>query len=281
MSPLSRLNIKAFTQDPTQGNPAAVFLHADALSEAEMIRLSREAGVSESAFVMASSRADLKVVFASPTQMVNMCGHGTIAAVHAWLSTHPQQKTPQPPRPKTLETWQGDVLRIMCHNTGLIEMEQKPTEWFPTEFDVAEVAALLGVLATSFRYDLPIRLVSTGTPKLLIPVQDAATLQAIRPDLEGIRWFCEGKGCYGLYPFYQNHAGGFDFEARQFNPRMGIAEDPVTGVAAAALGAYVRRYTLIERDSLVVRQGYHMHRGGEIHVTCTNPIRIGGYAVAL
>lgn len=47
-----------------------------------------------------------------------------------------------------------------------------------------------------------------------------------------------------------------DFHTRQFNPLAGINEDPITGVAAGALGCYIVKHRLSEKKTFVVEQGY-------------------------
>src|SRR5687768_16375077 len=75
--------VKAFTQDPAQGNPAGVILDADDLSSEQMLQMAAELGYSESAFVSASDTATFKIRFFSPKREVPLCGHATIAAFHA------------------------------------------------------------------------------------------------------------------------------------------------------------------------------------------------------
>lgn len=178
-----------------------------------------------------------------------------------------------------METWRGDLLQILCHVDGRIEMFQKETEYGSKEFETNKLAKLLGLSKEDIRNDLPIQVVSTGTPKLMVPLGAKDSLFRIEPDFLGISRFCEEYNCHGFYPFYQAQNSDFDVEARQFNPQMGINEDPVTGVAAAALGAYLYAYQKLKKPQIVVRQGYNMGRGGEIYVTVGNPMKIGGYAV--
>jgi PhzF family phenazine biosynthesis protein len=71
-----------------------------------------------------------------------------------------------------------------------------------------------------------------------------------------------------------------DYYARQFNPAAGIDEDPITGIAAGALGAYVQRYRLTNKTHILVEQGYAMSMGGEMYVDTSDGIRVGGYAVS-
>jgi PhzF family phenazine biosynthesis protein len=54
---------------------------------------------------------------------------------------------------------------------------------------------------------------------------------------------CDQFDTTGFYPFAENEAGAPNaYLARQFPKRAGYTEDPATGVAACALGAYLTRY---------------------------------------
>lgn len=82
--------VRSFTQNPNQGNPAGVVLFGDSfLADEEIVQIAAKLGYSESAFVCPSLKADVKVLFSSPTTLINLCGHGTIAAFHALIANQP------------------------------------------------------------------------------------------------------------------------------------------------------------------------------------------------
>jgi trans-2,3-dihydro-3-hydroxyanthranilate isomerase len=76
--------------------------------------------------------------------------------------------------------------------------------------------------------------------------------------------------------------------ARMFAPFLGVTEDPATGSASGALGAYLVRHSLVEPQPtahILVEQGYEMGRPSAIFVEVDgepgNPteVRVGGKAV--
>lgn len=271
--------VRSFTRDPSNGNPAGVVFAPQPLFEARMIEIAQTLGFSETAFVYPSRVGDLKIVFATPTQLVPFCGHATIAAFHVWFSINRHLLSNHAIITSRVETLTGQILTIQCHFDGRIEMTQQPTQWFSVSCSREKSAQLLGLPVDFIRSDIPIEMVSTGTPKLLIPLVGKIALDQIQPNLEQIRSWCEANEGYGVYAFYQGTGETFDFEARQFNPRMGINEDPITGVAGAALGAYAQKHRLSTKPQLVVRQGYHLGRGGEMYIALGEPIQLGGYAI--
>lgn len=270
--------VKAFTKDPTQGNPAGVILQADSLSVEQMIRVSAQLGFSESAFVQKSEKADYRIRFCTPTQEVDLCGHATIATFHALMEEGIVTFNGQDSVTKTQESKAG-MLPVICYKDGLIFMTQKKAEFFEPETNISKIALLLNISPTELM-DYPIQTVSTGTPKLIIPVKSHDVLFSVKPDLDGIVEYCNTTGARGFYPFtFETGDIESDFHARQFNPLAGINEDPITGVAAGALGAYIVKHSLADKNRFVVEQGYNMNKAGKMIVEVGNANQVGGYAV--
>jgi len=87
----------------------------------------------------------------------------------------------------------------------------------------------------------------------------------------------------GVYPFAFEDEG--TTRGRFFvPPKFGIVEDPVTGTACGALGAYLlANKRMPAGGTLLARQGLEMGRGGTVRVELspTGRMRIGGQAAAV
>lgn len=83
MKKTSVLHYDAFTDQPNKGNPAGIVLAGEIYTEIEMQKIAKEVGFNETAFVLASECADLKIRYFTPGHEVNLCGHATIATVFA------------------------------------------------------------------------------------------------------------------------------------------------------------------------------------------------------
>lgn len=271
--------VKAFTKDKTQGNPAGVTLNANGLDDEQMLKIAADLGFSESAFVLSPTEAaDFRLRFFTPTQEVDLCGHATLATFHTLVETGEIQFGSKDHVTKTFQTNKG-VLPVTGYRDGLIFMTQSDPQFSTPEQDRTLVAHLLRVSPNAF-LDYPIQTVSTGTPKLIIPIKSLDILFSINPDLEGIIQYCQATGARGFYPFTpQTIEKDSDYHARQFNPLAGINEDPVTGVAAGALGAYLTKYKITTKKKITVEQGYAMKKAGKIMVELGNATKVGGYAV--
>ncbi len=271
--------VKSFTKDKNQGNPAGVILDADELTEQQMIAISSKLGFSESVFIQKSENTNFKTRFFSPTHEVDLCGHATIAAFHTLIEGGKVHFGGLKNIALTQETKAG-IFPVTCYKDGLIVMTQDAPKYSDFKPNKKKIAELLNISERDI-LDHPLEIISTGTPKLIIPVRSLEVLLRIKPDLEGIKKFCILSGAKGFYPFTsETKDTDSNFHARQFNPLAGIDEDPITGVAAGALGAYIKKHKLLNKDRFIVEQGYIMNKTGKIFVNTTNGIEVGGYAVS-
>lgn len=181
--------VKAFTKDKNQGNPAGVILDANNLSDKQMIKISSELGFSESAFIQKSKDADYKVRFFTPIQEIGLCGHATIATFHSLIETNNIKFNGSENKTVTQETKEG-ILNVACHKNGFIEMSQNEPNFFDPVHNRKEIVKLLNIDETDIM-EYPIQTVSTGVPKLMIPVKSLKILFDIKPDLNGIREYCK------------------------------------------------------------------------------------------
>jgi trans-2,3-dihydro-3-hydroxyanthranilate isomerase len=78
--------------------------------------------------------------------------------------------------------------------------------------------------------------------------------------------------------------------SRLFAPFIGVPEDPATGSASGAVGAYLAKYCVIKKEtfgSIKIEQGYEMKRPASIYVqvkqegTTIKSIRVGGESVTI
>lgn len=268
--------IKSFTTDKEAGNPAGVVLDANSLTDEQILAITRELGFGESAFLQrATSDADYRLRLFSVEGEVNSCATATIAAAYVLFVNDPA-------RTSVMFQMKQNDLRVEKNEDGSMLINFSPAEllesMIPIERD--EIASLLSIPENMIA-DYPLEILSIGTPKLLIPITTLEDLLAIKPDLEGVAEYCKKSGARGFYPFtLETKKPNSDFHARQFNPMAGIAEDPVTGVAAGVLASYLKARKILDKNRFIGEQGYIINTPGEIVVELTDEAtRVGGYAV--
>ncbi len=130
-----------------------------------------------------------------------------------------------------------------------------------------EVASALRIPESALALEVgPIQSVSTARAKLMIPVRDWMTLDEMEPDFEQIWKLCDQYHTTGFYPFtIQTKRAETHAEARQFPKRAGYNEDPATGIAACALGAYLTAHEVFSHQTpdwhtYRIEQGHAMGR---------------------
>ena len=71
--------LDAFTTEPFSGNPCAVLPAAEGLTDDQMQWIARETNLSETAFVLPSEKAAVRVRYFMPNKEIPFAGHPTIA----------------------------------------------------------------------------------------------------------------------------------------------------------------------------------------------------------
>jgi len=264
--------VNAFTDRPFKGNPAGVVLDADDLDERAMQDIAAELKCSETAFVMESRQADLRVRFFSPAKEVDLCGHATIAAFHAMTEMGFIRKNKL-----TMETKAG-VLGVEIRDEGVF-MEQSNPVFREVNIDRREIADALNVDESDLS-DLPVEAVSTGLFSLNVPVKHLKTMREMKPDFDRVGKVCEKSGVGSLFAFtFETLSEDCFVHTRCFAPLYGVNEDPVTGTANGALGAYLKKHELLENDVYKSEQGYEIGKEGTVVVDVSGDmVKVGGKA---
>ena len=275
------LLVDAFTQEPFAGNAAGVVPDADDLSDSQMQAIASELGASETAFVRASDAADRRLRYFTPTEEVDLCGHATIAT-HAFLADDIGEGT------HTLET---NVCVLATDLDGAtVFMRPHPPEVAKVDAPHADVAETLGIRETGLSglgADLPLARASTGLPFLMVPVEYLSDLSKMSPDMAAIETLAADHDCRGVYAFtFDTLEAESTLHGRCFVPGAGVPEDPVTGTASGACGAYLDRFGAFDPtpEEMLFEQGHFLDRDGLVRVdasaaTTEGRVRVGGTAV--
>jgi PhzF family phenazine biosynthesis protein len=242
------LVINAFSVNGGGGNPAGVVFNADHFSTQTKQAIAAAAGFPETAFVSASSVADFKLDFFTPTKQIPHCGHATIATFGYLKSTG--QITGEQSSKETI-----DGCRTILFKNGVAFMEQKSPR-IETVNDLEPVLQSLGITSNDLAPGLYPAIVNTGNSFLLIPVRDEATLASIRYKREVVYQLSEQYGLIGYYLFTSSHQ--FDATTRMFAPFYGIEEEAGTGMAAGPLACYLRKAGHQQKENFNIEQGRFM-----------------------
>ena len=81
--------VDVFSATPFLGNPVAVVLEGDGLSDEAMARFASWTNLSETTFVLSptTTDADYRLRIFTPTTELPFAGHPTLGSAHAWLES--------------------------------------------------------------------------------------------------------------------------------------------------------------------------------------------------
>ncbi|MDP1946805.1 MAG: PhzF family phenazine biosynthesis protein [Nitrospirota bacterium] len=286
-----------FSGEPFGGNPVAVFPDAGGLTDDELQQIAREMNLSETVFVFppTDQAAVVKLRIFTPTQEIPFAGHPVLGTffILAELGIVPVKES----MTRVMQECNIGLFSVELHaEDGLVERvvmtQPKPEFLGPVEEaeDLYKVASALG-LAKHVIADMkwPIEVVSTGLPVMIVPVRTLTAVRSIRPDASAITDVCRRFGANGIMVFTTvTVEPTATVHARMFAPSIGILEDPATGSASGALGAYLVQNRVVEvtpTTEIVVEQGYEIERPSQIFVQVESEheviqtVKVGGQCV--
>jgi trans-2,3-dihydro-3-hydroxyanthranilate isomerase len=280
-----------FTERPFTGNSLAIVLDADGLDSAAMQAISREFNLSETVFVLPARNPahSARIRIFTPGRELPFAGHPTVGTAVCL----------------NLERFGGpgtDALIVIEEQVGILRCGVT----FPdgvgfAEFDCPQlperageapekefIAAALSLAPAEIGFENHVSSIwSAGVPFHFVPVANLAVIAKAEP--YGSAWNAAfGTGSVFVYT---RETQGYDhsFHARMFAPDMGLAEDPATGSAVAALAGAVHDFDALPdgEHTAIVEQGFEMGRPSLIRLEITvsggqiTLVRIGGYAVPI
>ena len=298
------VQVDVFTDAPFGGNPLAVFPEAEGLTTGDMHRLAQEMNLSETTFVLPPQApdADFKVRIFTPAAELPFAGH-PVVGTH-WVLAHLGRVDLREPvtqvrfelgvgvLPADLHVADGRVERVVM-------TQDRPTFHAVIE-DVTELAAGLGlapeaITATGW----PVEVVSTGLPQMMVPVRSLAEVQGLDPgqlNTAALNRVCHAAGteCVMVFTFETERPTAKPWaeaavHVRLFAPLLGVPEDPATGSANGALGAYLVHHRAVPVTApttfIVSEQGAEINRPSTLYVEVDSAgekitaVRVGGQVV--
>jgi len=292
------LQVDVFTDVPFGGNPLAVFPDADGLTTAEMHSLTREMNLSETTFVLPpeAPEADFRVRIFTPAKEIPFAGH-PVVGTH-WVVAHLGRVDLQEPLTRVHFELGVGVLPADLHVAdGIVEkvvMTQGRATFHDTLEDLSDLAVGLGLPSEAIREtDVPVQVVSTGIPQMMVPVRSLDEVQKLSADalnVAALNRACRAVGTECVMVFtLETERPEATVHVRMFAPLLGVPEDPATGSANGALGAYLVRHQVVPvgepTTHILSEQGAEMSRPSTLHVEVDHQdeeitvVRVGGQVV--
>ncbi|WP_050528039.1 PhzF family phenazine biosynthesis protein [Pseudorhodobacter aquimaris] len=286
--------LDVFTDTPFAGNPLAVVLGADELTDAQMQTIAREFNLSETIFVQRpvdpANTARVRIFF--PTAEIPFAGHPTIGCAillaEAAMGAGPLRIVLEEEAglvPVTLTRTQGEVVAELTAPVTPFVAEGPD---HAKALDPALLARAVGVGTGVIGFGRHRPGLWQGGPRFLyIPVADRAALANAQVHEPAWSQVMSAGGVDSAYLYTKGE--GADYQARMFSPTAGIPEDPATGSASAILGAQLWAAGALGQGEtrLSLLQGVEMGRKSKIALTVVCDangvisVRVAGQAVRI
>lgn len=271
MGPFEFKQVDVFSSVALKGNPVAVVLNADSLSDTQMADFARWTNLSETTFVLKPQNpdADYRLRIFTTLNELPFAGHPTLGSCHAWLEAGGVPR--------------GQEVVQECA-AGLIRLRRQAGQLAFTAPPLLRTGAVEGDLLQRICRGLGIeaqavvqaRWVDNGPGWVALMLRDREQVLALEPDYSQLLGLS-----IGVVAPWQPELDGDEaqFEVRAFCAGEGMPEDPVTGSLNAGLAQWLIGAGLAPAH-YVASQGTAMGRAGRVSIEqIGEDIWVGGPAV--
>ncbi|KPH06025.1 PhzF family phenazine biosynthesis protein [Rhizobium acidisoli] len=248
MDTLSYVTVDVFTSTRFEGNPLAVIADARGLSDAAMQRIATEFNYSEVTFVLPPENPEnsARVRIFTPTMEVPFAGHPNVGT--AYVLGQQAEIFGKPAGEKLRFEEKAGIVEVSLKRTGgrvaaaAIRAPQPLTvgDTIADETIARCISLEPGAVVTTTHAPI---FTSVGLNFAVAEVSGLEALAAARPNLAGFQAAAGRQTTSGhdfsLFVYARTSENPWHIRARMFAPLDNVPEDPATGSASAALGAYL------------------------------------------
>ncbi|WP_423787073.1 PhzF family phenazine biosynthesis protein [Kerstersia gyiorum] len=258
------MQIDVFSAQPYMGNPLAVVLDSDGISDAAMLRFANWTNLSETTFLLPPSTAgraagaDYRVRIFTPGGELPFAGHPTLGSCHAWLNGGGQP--------------QAEGLVIQECAKGLVPLRRDPANglwaFAAPSMECSPISepqhqAVLQAAGLSAQQVQDSAILFNGPRFWALLLDNPETVLGLTPDLPALH----AQGIQLGVAARHLDTGATDLEVRVwFNSGSTLTEDPITGSFNASLAQW-----LIQRGHIaapyLASQGINLGRAGQVHLS--------------
>ncbi len=270
--------VDVFSSIPLKGNPLAVILDGNGLTDAQMQQFANWTNLSETTFILSASdpAADYHLRIFTPKIELPFAGHPTLGSAHAALEAG-------------IASAKDGKLTMQC-GVGLVEIAV-PDDWrreglsfrLPKHkmWNAPDPAALIDAMHSLGKLKADPSVIDVGPHWVIAEFANSADVSAFKPNLPALADYDRAHGTTGLTIFAETGDVAGGIIVRSYAPLDGIAEDPVCGSGNGSVAAYRLETGSVSRgQSYVASQGREIGRDGIIRVCISDDgIYIGGNSV--
>jgi PhzF family phenazine biosynthesis protein len=260
--------VDVFTAVPYKGNPVAVVLDGEGLSDAAMQGFANWTNLSETTFVLPPSdpAADYRVRIFTPKAELPFAGHPTLGTAHALLEAGLAKA-------RDGRLVQQCAVGLVELTVGAKGLSFRLPRYALTELSDPEATAWIGAAVKGRA-----QAVDVGPTWLIAQLAEVAALESLKHDEARLAAYYMPKGWTGATLFAVE---GERVVVRSFAPGDGIAEDPVCGSGNGAVAAFrLAAEQVGDGSSYVASQGRQVGRDGFIAIRIAGAdVHVGGECV--
>jgi len=255
--------VDVFTAKPFLGNPVAVVIGAEDLDSAQMQRIAGWTNLSETTFLLKSTKGDYRLRIFTPRHELPFAGHPTIGSAHAALESGFVSK-----KRKLVQECGAGLIELSVEDDGRIFLKGPPPKLERLQTTIPSVP---------LKSSSPVLKVDVGPVWVVGEMSDARSLADLKPDMSAIAEWSLKLGISGTTVFAASGEPSSAIHVRSFAPAHAIPEDPVCGTGNLSVAAFVEKRFGPE---YVARQGMQMGRDGRVTVRVRSEgVYLGGHAV--
>ncbi len=264
-------HIDTFTTQPQSGNPAGVVLDAQGLTSEQMLAVSREVNLNETAFILPaeSKEADMRIRWFTPAGEITMSGHASLAAMHALAEEGKFGMKKDGEYNFVVETPKRLMPVKILKNKGSIEITLylDPPEFESASQYKVDLIRMLNISVSEFDPGLSVQ----RNGFLFAPIRRLHTLFTMKPNIEAMSSFLGKRDFEGICVFTTETVDRNSLvHSRVFAPHVGVPEDPVTGFTHRSIAMYLQEKNLIpKKDGRFIfqaEQGDVIGRRGRLEI---------------
>lgn len=258
--------VDVFSAQPLRGNPLAVTIAADSLTDDQMLAFANWTNLSETTFLLkpTNPKADYRVRIFTPERELPFAGHPTLGSCHVWLNSGGK-----PRGAEIIQECGIGLVRIARESERLAFVAPSLRRSGEVNADTLDkIARSLRIPRTSITAS---NWVDNGPGWVAVMLATRDEVLALKPDYAAM----DGLDIGVVAPWRNGDA---QFEVRAFMPSVG-AEDPVTGSFNAGLAQWLIAAKLAP-TKYVASQGTVLGRVGRVHVNkIGGEVWVGGHVV--
>lgn len=251
--------VDVFGESPPSGNPLAVVIDSEGLSDEQMLQITRWLNLSETTFLLTPNheQADYRVRIFTLAGELPFAGHPTLGTCHVWLELHGE------PKDEIVQECGAGLVNLQGFDGGLAF--QSPPLIRDEPVDAVQLAEFAYVLGVEISDIVAARWVDNGPGWVGILLHDADRVLELEPDFT--RHPKEETLDIGVVGFHPPDSECL-YEVRAFfSGQSGhMLEDPVTGSLNASLAEWLISDGRAS-PPYVASQGTRLGRSGRVHIS--------------